>query len=142
MFRPTMNGMCLIFQIRTYSNPARRPGFFSQFIDNLKQDMAKNKEMKESLKKFREEATKLEHSEALQKARQKYHTVESEASKGSEVFKEHLGTIKEKMQGALEEGMKSDIAKKAGHITGYLITYTTKYYVEGLGITASNRLFG
>jgi import inner membrane translocase subunit TIM44 len=31
--------------------------------------MAKNKEMKDSLKKFREEAQKLEQSEALQKAR-------------------------------------------------------------------------
>lgn len=31
--------------------------------------MAKNKEMKESLKKFREEAQKLEQTEALQKAR-------------------------------------------------------------------------
>lgn len=32
--------------------------------------MEKNKEMKESLKKFREERKKLEESEALQKARQ------------------------------------------------------------------------
>lgn len=38
-------------------------------MENIKQEMAKNKEMKESLKKFREEAEKLEHSEALQKAR-------------------------------------------------------------------------
>jgi import inner membrane translocase subunit TIM44 len=38
-------------------------------VENIKQEMAKNKEMKESLKKFREEAEKLEQSEALQKAR-------------------------------------------------------------------------
>ncbi|XP_069699311.1 mitochondrial import inner membrane translocase subunit TIM44 [Periplaneta americana] len=103
--------------IRQYSNPARRPNFFSQFVENIKQEMAKNKEMKESLKKFREEADKLEHSEALQKARQKFQSVESEASKGTEVLKDKLGTIKGKVQEALEEASKSDIAKKAGQLT-------------------------
>lgn len=53
--------------------------------------------MKESLKKFREEAEKLEQSEALRTARQKFHAVESEASKGSEAIKEKLDTIKEKV---------------------------------------------
>lgn len=38
--------------------------------------------MKESLKKFREEAQKLEESDALKAARQKFETVEKEASKG------------------------------------------------------------
>ncbi|KAJ9581455.1 hypothetical protein L9F63_023387 [Diploptera punctata] len=102
---------------RSYSSPARRPNFFSQFVENIKQEMAKNKEMKESLKKFREEAQKLEQSEALQKARQKFQSVESEASKGTEVLKDKFGTIKEKVQEALEEASKSDIAKKAGQLT-------------------------
>lgn len=102
---------------RAYSNPARRPNFFSQFVENIKQEIAKNKEMKESLKKFREEAEKLEHSEALQKARQKFQSVESEASKGTEVLKDKFGTIREKVQEALEEASKSDIAKKAGQLT-------------------------
>lgn len=53
--------------------------------------------MKESLKKFREEAEKLEQSEALRTARQKFHTVESEANKGSEAIKEKLDTLKEKV---------------------------------------------
>lgn len=102
---------------RPYSTPARKPNFFSQFLENIKQEMAKNKEMKESLKKFREEAEKLEQSEALKKARQKYQTVESEASRSSEVLKEKLGTIKEKVAETLEEASKSDIAKKAGQLT-------------------------
>lgn len=86
-----------IFQIRLYSNSARRPNFFSQFLENIKQEMQKNKEMKESLKKFREEADKLEQSEALKSARQKFQTVESEASKSSEVLKEKIDTFKEKV---------------------------------------------
>jgi len=84
-------------QFRLYSNSAKRPSFLSQFIENIKQEMQKNKEMKESLKKFREEAQKLEQSEALRTARQKFHAVESEASKSSEVIKEKLDTIKEKV---------------------------------------------
>lgn len=59
--------------------------------------MQKNKEMKESLKKFREEAQKLEQSEALRTARQKFHAVESEASKGSEAIKEKLDTLRERV---------------------------------------------
>ncbi|GAB0098333.1 Mitochondrial import inner membrane translocase subunit TIM44 [Sergentomyia squamirostris] len=100
---------------RLYSQ--QRPGFFSQFIENIKQDMEKNKEMKESLKKFREEAQKLEQSDALKSARQKFNTVESEASKGSEVLRERLENIKEKVSDVLEEASKSDIGKKASQFS-------------------------
>lgn len=79
--------------------------------------MAKNKEMKESLKKFRDEAEKLEQSEALKAARQKFQSVEMEASKGSEVLKEKLTSIKGRVQDVIEEASKTDIAKKAGKIT-------------------------
>lgn len=63
--------------------------------------MRKNKEMKESLKKFREEAAKLEQSDALKSARQKFQTVELEANKSSEVLREKLDTIKEKVSNEL-----------------------------------------
>lgn len=41
-------------------------------MDSLKQELSKNKDMKESIKKFREEAKRLEESDALQQARRKY----------------------------------------------------------------------
>lgn len=41
-------------------------------MENIKQELAKNKEMKESIKKFRDEAKKLEESDALREARRKY----------------------------------------------------------------------
>lgn len=78
--------------------------------------MEKNKEMKENLKKFREEAQKLEESEALKAARQKFNTVESEASKSSDVLKDNLDKIRGKVSEALDEAAKTDIAKKAGKI--------------------------
>lgn len=72
--------------------------------------------MKENLKKFREEADKLEQSDALKSARQKFYSVESEASKGSEVLKEKLGSVKDKFGDVMEEVGKTDIAKKASKI--------------------------
>ncbi|CAD7093481.1 unnamed protein product [Hermetia illucens] len=99
---------------RSYSG--KRPGFFSQFIDNVRQEMAKNKEMKESIKKFREEANKLEQSDALKSARQKFNIVESEAQKGGDVLKEKLGSIKDRVQDVLEEAGKTELAKKASQI--------------------------
>lgn len=41
-------------------------------MDNLRQEFSKNQEMKENIKKFREEAKRLEESDALQQARRKY----------------------------------------------------------------------
>lgn len=46
--------------------------FLGNLIDNIKEEMNKSKEMKDSIKKFREEAQKLEQSTALQEARKKY----------------------------------------------------------------------
>lgn len=79
--------------------------------------MQKNKEMNESIKQFRKEAEKLEQSEALKSAREKFQTVESEANKSSEVLKEKLGTFKEKVQGVIDEAGKSELGKKAGQIS-------------------------
>lgn len=76
--------------------------------------MAKNKDMKDSLQKFRQEAEKLEQSDALKAAREKFHTVEEEATKGSEVLRGKLEGIKGRVQEVIEEAGKSDIAKKAG----------------------------
>uniref|UniRef100_A0A673KIM0 Mitochondrial import inner membrane translocase subunit TIM44 n=1 Tax=Sinocyclocheilus rhinocerous TaxID=307959 RepID=A0A673KIM0_9TELE len=82
-------------QARFMSSGGSRKGFLGEFLDNLKQELSKNKEMKENIQKFREEARKLEESEALKQARRKYQTIESETVKTSEVLKKTLGTISE-----------------------------------------------
>lgn len=41
-------------------------------MDNLRQEFTKNQEMKDNIKKFREEAKRLEESDALQQARKKF----------------------------------------------------------------------
>jgi len=79
--------------------------------------MAKNKEMKENLKKFREEAQKLENTDALKKAREKFIAVESEASKSGDVLKERVNVLKSKVQEVIEEAQNTEFVKKAGKIS-------------------------
>lgn len=101
--------------------------------------MAKNKEMKESLKKFKEEAEKLEQSDALKAARQKFESVEKEASKSSDVLKEKLTSIKGKVQEAIDEAGKSDIVKKAGKLGEGIskTTHTIGEKAQGIGKTGA-----
>ncbi|XP_012683781.2 mitochondrial import inner membrane translocase subunit TIM44 [Clupea harengus] len=89
-----------------------RKGFLGEFLDNLKQELSKNKDMKESIKKFREEAQKLEESEALKQARRKYKTIESETAKTSEVLKKRFGSLSETVKEGLEEVSRTDLGKK------------------------------
>ncbi|CAN8014683.1 unnamed protein product [Ixodes persulcatus] len=102
---------------RCYSSPPQRKGFFGQVFENIKQEMVQSKEMKESLKKFREEAAKLEQSEALRSARQKYENIEAETAKGSQQIKEQLESLKEKIREGIEEAQKSEIGKMSREFT-------------------------
>ena len=49
--------------------------------------------LKDNIKKFRDQAKKLEDSDALKEARDKYKTLERETMKGSTVFREKIGEI-------------------------------------------------
>ncbi|KAG9343428.1 hypothetical protein JZ751_013592 [Albula glossodonta] len=89
-----------------------RKGFLGEFVDTLKQELNKNKEMKENIRKFREEAKKLEDSEALRQARRKYKSIESETVKTSEVLKKRLDTLSETVKEGLEEVGRSDLGRK------------------------------
>jgi len=95
---------------------SKQPGFVGKLIDNIRNEFSKNKEMKDNIAKFREEAQKLEESDALKQARRKFQIVESEASKGSEVFKEQMDSVKEKLQQVAQTASQSEFAKKAGEV--------------------------
>lgn len=125
------NGFHYKTEVRHYSSPPERRTFLGQFIENIRQEMAKNKEMKESLKKFRQEAEKLEQSDALKKARKKYETLESETAKSSVVLKEKLEVFKDKLQETLEEAQKTEFGKKASHISSE-ISKTAKEAAEAV----------
>ncbi|ESO01933.1 hypothetical protein HELRODRAFT_66185 [Helobdella robusta] len=90
-----------------------RRNFISEFIENIKHELNKNKEMKDSLKKFREEAEKLEQSDSLKKAREKYQSIEAETVKSSDALKKKISEmVKEK----LSDVEKSEYAKKGKEI--------------------------
>ncbi|MEQ2260574.1 Mitochondrial import inner membrane translocase subunit TIM44 [Xenotaenia resolanae] len=89
-----------------------RKGFLGEFVDNLRQEFSKNQEMKENIKKFREEAKKLEESDALQQARRKYKSIEAESAKTSEVFKKTFDSLSDTVKESLQEVTRTDIGKK------------------------------
>ncbi|XP_070775606.1 mitochondrial import inner membrane translocase subunit TIM44-like isoform X1 [Enoplosus armatus] len=89
-----------------------RKGFLGEFVDGLRQEFNKNQEMKDNIKKFREEAKRLEESDALQQARKKYKSIEAETVKTSEVFKKTFGSLSETVKEGLEEVSRTDIGKK------------------------------
>uniref|UniRef100_A0A8C7Z3G4 Mitochondrial import inner membrane translocase subunit TIM44 n=1 Tax=Oryzias sinensis TaxID=183150 RepID=A0A8C7Z3G4_9TELE len=89
-----------------------RKGFFGEFVSNLRQEFSKNQEMKDNIKKFREEAKRLEESDALQQARRKYKSIEAETVKTSEVFKKTFGSVAETVKESFEEVGRTDIGKK------------------------------
>lgn len=93
-----------------------RPSFLSRIVTNIRNEFEKNREMKENVKKFREEAQKLEESDALKTAREKFNKMESKASQGGELLKEQLGSIKGRVSDILDEASKTELLKKAGQI--------------------------
>lgn len=96
-----------ISDITTARSYSQRPkSFFGGIVDNLKEEFNKNKELKDSVKKFREEAKKLEDSDALREARNKYKEFGSETGKGSQVLKEKFEKIGESLK-------ESEFTKKA-----------------------------
>ena len=108
----------------------RRPGFFSNIVENLKSEYSKSKEMQDSLKKFREEAQKLEESEALKEARRKFESIEGETSKGSNVIKEQISGIADKVKGVKEKLDDVEALKKASEIGNLFITKSNDSFVN------------
>jgi import inner membrane translocase subunit TIM44 len=90
--------------------PPEKRSFIGQLIRNIREDYERNREMKENLAKFRQEAQKLEEAEPLQKAREKFRRVESETTKGFDV-------VKEKISKTMEEAQHTEVFKKAGQVS-------------------------
>lgn len=102
--------------VRWMSNQPRKT-FFGGFFENLKEEFNKNKDMKDSISKFREEAKKLEQSDSLKEARKKYKELGDETVEGSKVFKEKFeslaGKVKESEFGKKAAEAAGDFAKQA-----------------------------
>ncbi|XP_050434934.1 mitochondrial import inner membrane translocase subunit TIM44 [Adelges cooleyi] len=113
-------------QLRCYSTP-QRPNFFMKLIQDIRDEMAKNKEMKENLERFRAEKKKLEQSDNLIKARQRLNTLESGTFKVTQQVKSAKDVVVSGAKHIFDQASQSDIAKKAGQLGGNI----GKTVVEG-----------
>lgn len=109
------NSNSQIFGLSCAYSSSKRPSFFGNILDNIKQEYGKSKEMQDSLKKFREEAKKLEESEAIKEARRKFDNIEGESAKGA--LKDQISGIAGKMKDRLDEVSNAEAMKKAGEFT-------------------------
>lgn len=123
-------------QVR-YNDPAKRPTFMGNLLESLKSEYGKNKEMQDSLAKFREEAKKLEDSDALKEARRKFQNIEGESKQSGSAFKDQISGITDKLKESVEDISKHESVKKASEFTEN-ISAKTKDATETLSRAAEN----
>jgi len=124
-------------QVNYSTDPAKRPSFARNLWENLKAEYDKNKEMKESLSKFREEAKKLEESDALKEARRKFQNIEGESKQSAGAFKDQISGLSDKLKESVEDISKHEGFKKASEFTEN-ISAKTKEASEKVGKAAEN----
>ena len=117
------------------TEPGKRPSFFGSLVNNLKEEYTKSKEMQDSLAKFREEAKKLEESDALKEARRKFQNIEGESSKSGGALKDQLSGLSDKLKDTVDDLSKNETIKKASEFSENL-TQKTKGATESLGKAA------
>ncbi|VDO36574.1 unnamed protein product [Haemonchus placei] len=86
-------------QIRWNSSNAnpQRKGFLGKLIDNVKEELEKNKELQEHQKQLKKRMEELNESEALKDARRKFEIVEKETLKSSQVVKAKIEELSEQL---------------------------------------------
>ncbi|XP_033749162.1 mitochondrial import inner membrane translocase subunit TIM44-like [Pecten maximus] len=105
---------CRIHQQQVRHMSGQPPNFFKNVWNEIKEGLQKDQEMKKNLKKFREETKKLEESDALQKAKEKYMNIQKETG---EEFGKKFGEVKDKLSGTLHELSEHEMAKKGKEFT-------------------------
>lgn len=101
-------------------------GFLGRFLENIKSEWSQNKEIKESLAKFRQETQKLEETEALKQAREKFQKVEAMKD-----VNEILENARDSLKSGVEKAREAEIIKKTMKI-GDKISTTAKGAAEGI----------
>ncbi|XP_060231870.1 mitochondrial import inner membrane translocase subunit TIM44 [Meriones unguiculatus] len=89
-----------------------RKGFLSGLVANIRQELARSKEMRESIQRFRDEARRLEDSAALREARRKYKSIESETVRTGEALKKKLGELTGSVRESLDEAGRSALGRR------------------------------
>ena len=98
---------------------SHQKSFYSRVLENIRSEWAQNKEIKENLEKFRKETQKLEETEALRQAREKFKQVEAESLKD---VNEVLRTAKDSLKSGVEKAREAEIIKKTMKLSGTIST--------------------
>lgn len=110
---------------RRYSS---QKSFFGRVIENIRSEFSQSKEIKENLAKFRQETKKLEETEALQQAREKYKKVEAESLKD---VNEVLQTAKDSIKSGVDKAKEAEIIKRTLKLSDTIQT-KAKSAAEGI----------
>ncbi|VDL80911.1 unnamed protein product [Nippostrongylus brasiliensis] len=103
-FTPQIQHPNLIASLSTFdqtrwssNSPPQRKGFLGNLIDNVKEELEKNKELQEHQKQLRKRMEELNDSEALKDARKKFEVVEKETLKSSQVVKAKIEELSDQL---------------------------------------------
>ncbi|PAV83374.1 hypothetical protein WR25_16112 [Diploscapter pachys] len=100
------------FATRHFSNPTPKKGFINNLIDNLKDEMEKNKELQDHQKQLKQRMQELNESDALKDARKKFELVEKETLKNSQVVRQKIEELSEQISRMVKEIEKTEAGKK------------------------------
>ncbi|KAK6027043.1 hypothetical protein OSTOST_06935, partial [Ostertagia ostertagi] len=101
------------------ANPQRK-GFLGKLIDNVKEELEKNKELQEHQKQLKKRMEELNESEALKDARKKFEIVEKETLKSSQVIKAKIEELSDQLSKArIAAEHVEKIAEKVGDTEVY-----------------------
>lgn len=95
---------------------SRKGGFFSKLYQSVRDELEQSKEIKSSIKKFRDETTKLDESDALKNARKKYETFEEETSQKTKVLKEKISDVSGALKDSLDDIKKSELGQQTSNV--------------------------
>ncbi|KJH42746.1 hypothetical protein DICVIV_11253 [Dictyocaulus viviparus] len=113
-------------RLNSSANPQRK-GFIAKLVDNVKEELEKNKELQEHQRMLRKRMEELNDSEALKDARRKFNMkldlglpcvaslqeiVEKETLKSSELVKAKLDELSEQISKMIKEVQKTEAGKK------------------------------
>uniref|UniRef100_A0AC34PZ97 Tim44-like domain-containing protein n=1 Tax=Panagrolaimus sp. JU765 TaxID=591449 RepID=A0AC34PZ97_9BILA len=99
--------------IRYYSAESpKSKNFLSNFVETLKEEMQKNKELQEHRKILDQRLRELNESDALKEARQKFDKVEKETAQSTEVIMHRVQEFRDHIDKMVTEIQKTEAGKK------------------------------
>ncbi|CAI4221455.1 unnamed protein product [Auanema sp. JU1783] len=96
---------------RFYSQPQKK-GFIGNLIDNVREELDRNKELKDHQAQLRERMRELNDSDQLKEARKKFEIVEKQTVKSSEVVKQKMEELTDQIAKMVKEVQKTEAGKK------------------------------